>query len=163
MDAVADRCPSLYPWPWACYGSHSWLFCGLDRIASASGVQQGDPLGPLVFSLGIQSTLEELAEKVLWQGWYLDDGVIVGSLAQLGEAMRMLRGDFASRGLEVNAAKCELWGPFLGTGMRPHLPLDRPGALELVGVQLIPFTMESGTVLVGSPVVHPESSGQFSR
>lgn len=74
-----------------------------------------------------------------------------------------MREGFASRGLQVNAAKCELRGPCLGVGLRPHLPLHCPGVRDLDGVQLVPFTSESGVVVPGSPVVHPESSGQFSR
>ena len=37
------------PWVSWCYGSHPLLWHPLGQISSESGVQQGDPLGPLLF------------------------------------------------------------------------------------------------------------------
>ena len=45
---------------------------------SASGVQQGDPLGPLYFCCG-QSIIDRISElSPTYQKWYMDDGGIVG-------------------------------------------------------------------------------------
>ena len=53
--AVLDECstffPELIPWVSWCYGSHPLLWHPLGHITSESGVQQGDPLGPLLFAL----------------------------------------------------------------------------------------------------------------
>ena len=53
--AVLDECatffPELLPWVSWCYGSHSWLWHPMGKISSQSGVQQGDPLGPMLFAL----------------------------------------------------------------------------------------------------------------
>ena len=41
MEAVGRRCPELVPWVQTCYCDHSPLYCGENRIVSASGIQQG--------------------------------------------------------------------------------------------------------------------------
>ena len=47
----ATHIPGLLPWLVWCYGSYSILWHLMGRISSQSEVQQGDPLGPLLFSL----------------------------------------------------------------------------------------------------------------
>ena len=53
-------------------------------LHSADGVQQGDPLGPLLFTLVLHKlvmTLDaELGADLLSNVWFLDDGVLRGPL-----------------------------------------------------------------------------------
>ena len=51
MDEVADKFPELLPWVNTCYGTTSNLLYGSASIPSSTGAQQGDALGPLLFSL----------------------------------------------------------------------------------------------------------------
>ncbi|GJS85915.1 putative reverse transcriptase domain-containing protein [Tanacetum coccineum] len=48
---VCLRCPAISRWVEFCYSNPSILYCGEHTLGSCQGVQQGDPLGPLLFSL----------------------------------------------------------------------------------------------------------------
>ena len=80
--AVLDECatsfPELLPWVTWCYGTHPLLWHQLGHLSSETGVQQGDPLGPLLFSLVLQRLISSIDAdddciQVLFQAWYLDD------------------------------------------------------------------------------------------
>ena len=62
--AVLDECalffPELLPWVSWCYDSYSILWHPRGTISSQSSVQQGDPLGPVLFAL----VLRKLASSV---------------------------------------------------------------------------------------------------
>ena len=60
LNCIHQRAPSLLPWALSCYAQYSHLFCREHLLSSASGAQQGDPLGPLFFALG----WHDVAEKV---------------------------------------------------------------------------------------------------
>ena len=54
LEAVLDKALSVFPLAHCAYSTHSFLYCGQrDVIISSEGVQQGDPLGPLLFCLAI--------------------------------------------------------------------------------------------------------------
>ena len=61
LRAVRAHFPELERWARWTYETPSNLRFGKHRLASQAGVQQGDPLGPLFFSLAVHSVLEELA------------------------------------------------------------------------------------------------------
>jgi len=51
LHEVRLRCPSISLWVKFLYGQAAKLYLGNGHIMSAIGVQQGDPLGPLLFAL----------------------------------------------------------------------------------------------------------------
>ena len=58
------------------YGVSSVLAFGDKTVASSSGVQQGDPLGPLLFCLAIQPILDFLSSPL--KVGYLNDVTLGG-------------------------------------------------------------------------------------
>ena len=83
LRAVRDRLPHLLPWVLWCYRTPSHLrFGDLAPLLSAEGVQQGDPLGPLLFALTVQPLIERLAgiEGLDLVQFFLDDGALCGTV-----------------------------------------------------------------------------------
>ena len=56
---VESIVPQALPLVWQAYSEASYLLHGSDTLMSEEGVQQGDPLGPTLFSLAIQDIVEQ--------------------------------------------------------------------------------------------------------
>ena len=54
LAAIRSTFPHLAPWADFSYGVHTGLWLDGKQLDSCRGVQQGDPLGPLIFSLALQ-------------------------------------------------------------------------------------------------------------
>jgi hypothetical protein len=112
IDIVAELLPEMYEWVRWCYESQSDLTYGDYVIPSKEGVQQGDPLGPLLFALVIQKVINriqaDLAKGVNVNLWYLDDGTLGGHPDTVFRAMKILVQDGPALGLFLNASKCEI-------------------------------------------------------
>ena len=110
LGAVATHAPELTAWVRQTL-QPAPLLCGREVVWSTQGVQQGDPMGPFLFALGIQDVINLLPKDMLLHRWYLDDGVLMGTLPQLHHAIELLEAHFPQRGLVVNYSKTTLWGP----------------------------------------------------
>ena len=75
-------------------------------MQSAEGVQQGDPLGPLLFCLTIQPLIQDLQSE--FKVFYLDDGTIGGSLEDVHHDLLLVEEKAALLGLQLNRAKSKL-------------------------------------------------------
>ena len=73
--------PEIYRFCYVAYQNTSILQYGQRTIASEEGVQQGDPLGPLLFCLAVQPLLRSLASELTLG--FLDDFTIGGHLASV--------------------------------------------------------------------------------
>ena len=74
-------------------------------MESREGVQQGDPLGPLVFSLAVQSLIKKCKSQL--NTWYLDDGTVGGSAEDVFHDLSKIKEAEDALGLKLNAGKCE--------------------------------------------------------
>ena len=81
LEAARESIPELFPFVFSCYFSPSTLFLHKTTLQSAEGVQQGDPLGPLLFCLTIHPLITHLKSE--FRVFYLDDGTIRGAEAEV--------------------------------------------------------------------------------
>ena len=71
LEAVALHVPELLAYTTSAYGAASILQFGDEQIISQEGIQQGDPLGPLLFSLALNGPLQDLDSEFV--SGYLND------------------------------------------------------------------------------------------
>ena len=114
LDECALLFPDLLPWAFWCYGVHPVLWHPMGRLSSESGVQQGDPLGPLLFALVLHKVISAIDADdecldLLYQAWYMDDGVLAGKRSAVLRALSLIKELGPSLGLLVNIGKCELF------------------------------------------------------
>ena len=83
----------------------SLIFFRGSEILSQEGCKQGDPLGPLLFSLTVQPILESLHSDLILG--YLDDLTLGGSLRVVESDYATIRRMSSDLGLILNEAKCE--------------------------------------------------------
>jgi hypothetical protein len=116
LESVAATLPEVYSYINASYSSPSHLAFGDEIIESAEGVQQGDPLGPLLFCLAIHPLLTHCGSEL--RIGYLDDLTFGGELPALAVEIGRLRIGAAALGLTLNDGKCEV----ISSAPNPVLP-----------------------------------------
>ena len=129
------------------------LYAGGRIIYSEAGVPQGCPLGPVAFSLGVHPVLWEITAKMslIWNVWYLDDGLFVGDPDKVGVALQFLEKELYKRGLQVNRGKCVLWGP-AGHSV-PYCD----------GIQVTPWEPGHGITVLGTRIAFPGSTDHIDH
>ena len=105
LQSVQTEFPDFYPFFYQCYSKPTCLLFNGYPIPSSEGVQQGDPLGPLCFSLAIHDLISNLNSDL--NAWYLDDGTLAGNPDSVRSDFEIIIGRQESLGLEVNVSKCE--------------------------------------------------------
>ncbi|GJR17450.1 putative reverse transcriptase domain-containing protein [Tanacetum coccineum] len=140
LHEVRVKCPSISLWVDFLYGQASRLYIGDTHIWSATGVQQGDPLGPLLFALILHPLLHKIKDscKLLLHAWYLDDGTVIGDSEEVARVLDIIKVSGPGLGLELNIKKTKIFWPSCnGMKLREGLfPVDirRPSSgLKLLG------------------------------
>lgn len=106
IQIVKEKYPKMFAYISQCYGTKSYLCYGNDVISSEEGVQQGDPLGPLLFCLVIQPIILNVQSKM--NEWYLDDGSIGDSIDTVIADIKKIITLSKEVGLKLNTSKCEV-------------------------------------------------------
>ncbi|XP_052622301.1 uncharacterized protein LOC128127679 [Lactuca sativa] len=113
LHEVRLRCPSISLWVEFLYGQAARLYLGDTHIWSFTGVQQGDPLGPLLFAFMLHLLLHNIRDncKLLLYAWYLDDGTLIGDSEEVAKALDIIKAIGPKLGLQLNINKTELFWP----------------------------------------------------
>ena len=109
-------------------------------LSSEEGIHQGDPIGPVLFSLGIHNILATIQCKFqdIVVLAYLDDVFLVGSSLNVLDAFASLKQEFGNVGLQIQDKKCELYCP---------LPSAVP---DLLSTDIA--ISHTGTTILGIPI-----------
>ena len=112
---------------------------------SKRGFQQGDPLGPPGFCIGIMRMTHSLSSRL--NGWYLDDGTIADVLSVILDDIRKVL-DFCSlSGLPLNTKKCEVF--FINASEREESDMYAEISALLPGIRKVD---DSSLEILGSPI-----------
>ena len=142
---VLEECATFYaellPWVSYCYGSHPLLWHPLGKITTECGVQQGDPLGPLLFSLALHKLVSSIDADdgcldLLLQAWYLDDGVLAGSHPAVLRAVHLLEELDPVLGIHINLTKCEFFRRMGNTSFPPSVSSSLLPNLDILGAPI---------------------------
>ena len=93
LNQVRKLFPDLLPWVRWCYGDQPLLFHQMGTVRSCVGVQQGDPLGPLLFCLVLlvlMTRIAELCPALDFDDWFLDDGHLAGPTLEVVRALAIM-------------------------------------------------------------------------
>ena len=89
LSTVHSRIPDLYSYCCSAYSQPSLLFYGSRTVLSQEGLQQGDPLGPLLFC-------------------YMDEVSLGGPVDRVVSDITEISKVGSSMGLTLNPSKCEV-------------------------------------------------------
>ena len=90
LSNVRTICPALAPILINTYRSPGSLFVNGTTIQSVEGTTQGDPLGMVMYAIGVQPLIRHLDSSRTQQVWYADDSAAGGDLVHLRKWWDML-------------------------------------------------------------------------
>ena len=118
--AVREHCSKISAFVEWIYSTEAHLVLkGAQGLTSSQGVQQGDPLGPLLFSLVLAelvSRIKVLLPDLDLNAWFLDDGVLIGKSEDIKKVYEFLVSEGPAYGLHLNPKKCVLFWPNVDCG-----------------------------------------------
>jgi len=115
-------------------------------------VQQGDPLGTLLFSLVLHTLIKKIQEKqpnLRINSWFLDDGVTIGTHSELRDIISVIEEVGPSLGLHFSRTKSEIWWPTFN---------EAEWFLYPEGISRV---RDSGVKLFGSPIGDADFANQL--
>ena len=138
LDECAQHFPEILPWVTWCYQSHPRLWHTMAMFLSEAGVQQGDPLGPLLFALALHRLVLELntTDGLLHNNWYLDDGILCGTSRAIKSCLDTIISSASWSGLEINLRKCELFSRQDLSGFPADIKKSNKPNMEVLGAPI---------------------------
>ncbi|KAL5457674.1 hypothetical protein EMCRGX_G034959 [Ephydatia muelleri] len=141
LEECATHFPELFQWVYWCYGQHPTLWHPMGTLGSEQGVHQGDPLGPLLFSLVLQKLVQAIAadkecSNLLFNRWYLDDGTLAGPTDAIKRAIQLIQQIGPPMGLRINATKCELISQGSLEGFPADMKRQHDPNVEILGAPI---------------------------
>ena len=155
LGEVKDICPELLPLLQQAYRLFSNLYYIDEPLYSKRDFQQGDPLGPPGFCIGIMKMTHSLSSRL--NGWYLDDGTIGDVLSAVLEDIKRVLAFCEVSGLPLNAKKCEVFFINASDEEKAHMYAEISALLpEVKEVD------ESSLEILGSPIFESGLERMFS-
>jgi hypothetical protein len=114
LSEVSEKVPGIMRWSLYSLNTNAHLFLPNQiSLESNRGVQQGDPLGPLLFAVGLHSIPLKIKTTLsdLFQVWYLDDSTLIGKCSSVSQAIRIIEDEATKIGMKLNMEKSEVWFP----------------------------------------------------
>jgi hypothetical protein len=105
LEAIQLHIPEIYAFCHLAYGYVTSLKFGSRTIFSEEGIQQGDPLGPLIFCLTIHPLLQMLSSELVIG--YMDDITLGGPEVTVANDVNTLQNNGNQFGVNLNISKCE--------------------------------------------------------
>ena len=107
LQAVEKHIPELVPYVHSAYSSPTTLQWDNVQLVSAESIQQGDPIGPMLFCIAIHELVSSLSSDL--NVFYLNDGTIGGNPVSLAaDLRRTIEERGRELGLRLNVSKSEL-------------------------------------------------------
>ena len=136
LSECSKQFPELLPWATWCYSQHPILWHLLGSLHSEQGVQQGDPLGPLLFSLVLNKVVSEITANSVcadlsYHAWYLDDGVLAGPRSAVLQAASIMREIGPPNGL---IDKCEIFSKHDVSPFPPEMKRSTHPNIVILGI-----------------------------
>ena len=94
--------------------------------------------GPLLFSLVLHKLVSSIDTDddwldLLYQAWYLDDGVLAGNRKSVLRAIHLIEELGPALGLHINLVKCELFSSKGNTSFPPAVKSSLLPNLDILG------------------------------
>jgi hypothetical protein len=144
-------------------------------IQSAAGVQQGDPLGPGLFSMVLRELLlavrallaKESPDDPDLEGWFMDDGALVATPKYIGRFLRAMIKLGPEYGIYPNLTKSTVWWwnlhqPSARARMKSFLPVI-PGSSPEEPQAEVTILEADGTILLGCPIGGPDFCREYIK
>lgn len=106
LSRVKESFPEFFHFVNQIYRSPKLLSFRDKILLSQRGVQQGDPLGPVLFCLALHPLITSLKSE--FNCWYLDDGTLADNSDTVFEDLQQIIAGSQALGLSLNNSKCEI-------------------------------------------------------